>query len=150
MPAYEIRPVKSYSVTVDYGMSVEEAVQRGNFAWPEPDINSTNFPTERKGQTKLAIDLFQFSHSVTSRWVIEQLDIIGYRPAELLEFLALAYQYPDVSRGHPVAALGSMWRSREGWYAVPDLAGNASRRGLGLSLFSVKWVGGWYFGAVCK
>ena len=140
----------TYPVTVNYGLSVEDAVKLGRYDWVNSDIASKDFPTERKGADKVAVELIHFNHYISTKNALNELDKMGYRPAELHELLAFGAKHPDVQREFPIAALGSVWRFRSGRRGVPCLDGYGSER-----LLHLRWLGdGWYelcrFAAVRK
>ena len=134
----------TYSVSVDFGMSVEDAVKLGRYDWANGDINSRNFPTTRSGKEEVVAELVHFNRAIPTEDALRELNRQGYRPAELRELLAFGEKYPDVQREFPIVALGSVWQDRGGDRGVPYLYGGSSGRDLGLG-----WVGGDWFG-ICR
>lgn len=139
-----------YVVTVDYKMSVEEAVGRGNYNWADPDITSKNFPMEQKGKVKLTVELISLCHRVSTEEALKELDQMGYRPAELLELLALGAQYPNLQTG-PIVALGSVWQDLSGQDRVSSRSiWPLFERYLSLRWAKASWPVGWWFAAIRK
>lgn len=141
--------VSSFSVRVNCDLSVESLVAHGKYDWKNDDIASKNFPTTRKGEADLVLELVRFNKVLTSEEVLKELDKLGYRPAELHELLAFGEKYSDIQRQFPVIALGSVWQYWGGRY-VPCLYGVGDERRLGLSYFSGRWGEHCRFAAVRK
>lgn len=137
-------------MSVNYDLSVEEAVKAGDYQAVNADINGRNFSWERRGQAELEIILVKFEHRMSSPDVIRELDQEGLRAAELSEFLAFGAAYPDVQRRFSVVGIGSVWKDRRGYGNVPCLYEASEGRYLDLHW----WDDGWYsysrFAAVRK
>ncbi len=129
-----------FPVAVNYDLSVEEAIQAGDYQAVHSDITSKNFPSTRRGQTELEIMLVRFDRRMASEDVVRELDEEGLRAAELPEFLAFGAKYPDVQRKFSVVGLGSVWRDRKGYPNVPCLYTASEGRYLDLHW----WDDGWY------
>ena len=140
----------TYPLSVNYGMSVEDAVKLGLYDWANSDITSRNFPTKRTDKADLTIKFMQFNRAISTEDALRELDRMGYRPAELHEILAFGEKYPDVQREFPIVALGSVWRYRHGDRGVPYLDGGGSGRGLSLRWFEDDWRDIVRFAAVRK
>jgi hypothetical protein len=134
------KPRDTFPVTVNYDLSVEEAIDAGNYQAVHSDINAKNFPSTRRGQAALEIVLVRFEHRMRSEDVLQELNKDGLRAAELSEFLAFGAKYPDVQRRFSVAGLGSVWRDRKGYRNVPCLYEASEGRYLDLHW----WDDGWY------
>lgn len=134
-------PGNLYLLTVDYGMKVEEAVNRGHYDYVNSSITSQNFSTKQKGKVELVVELIHFDHSISSAEVLKELDRMGYRAADLHELLALGENYPDVQREFPVVALGSVRRSPHGdGRVVPYLWRHAAYRYAYLAWCGPDWL----------
>jgi len=142
--------VNAYSAVVDYGKSVEEMVKLGRYDWSSNNITSEHFPTKRIGKTEIVVDLVHFNRRIGTDEALKELDRMGYRPAELYELLAFGEKYPEIQRGFPVIALGSVWRSSGGNRYVPCLGGSGFRRYLDLHWIEGGWGGLYRFAAVRK
>src|SRR3989344_3188999 len=140
----------TYPLVVNYGISVEDAVEAGRYDWTNSDITSRNFPTERNGTAEVAVELIHFNRHVSTDEALRELDRMGYRPAELHELLAFGEKHPEVQREFPVVALGSVWRGRDGRRVVPGLDGGGSERYLRLGWFGSDWGGLYRCAAVRK
>lgn len=141
---------KIYSVSVDYGMSVEELIKLGLYDWANSDITSKHFPTQRTGKQEVVIELIHFNRSIGSEEALRELDKMGYRPAELHELLAFGAKYPNIQREFPVIALGSVWQCPLGRRRVPFLYWGGSGRELRLRWFGDDWHVRCRFAAVRK
>lgn len=141
----------TYSLIVDYERSAENAVMAGRYDWSDLDIISRNFPITRRGKSKVAVELIHFNRYISTDEALRELDRMGYRPAELNELLAFGEKYPDVQRGFPVIALGSVWLSPDGSRCVSCLDdGSGSARSLDLSWVEGDWSDLCRFAAVRK
>jgi hypothetical protein len=103
-----------FPVVVNYNRTIEQLVKAGKYDWSNPDITSKNFPSNKKGNAQVSIQLVHFDRTMTSDEVLKELDKQGLRPATLPELLAFGAKYPDKQREFPIVALGSVWRSRGG------------------------------------
>ncbi len=130
----------TFPVAVNYDLSVEEAIQAGDYQAVHSEITSKNFPSTRKGQAEMEIMLVRFDHRMTSEGVVRELEGEGLRAAELPEFLAFGAKYPDVQRKFSVVGLGSVWQDRKGYRNVPCLYTASEGRYLDLHW----WDDGWY------
>jgi hypothetical protein len=139
-----------YLVTVNYDLSVEDAVKAGKYDWKNDRIISKNFPSKRKGKVDAEIILVKFAKDMESEAILLELDKQGLRPAELPELLAFGEKYPEVQREFPIVALGSVWRGAGGVRCVPCLDRDSDERGLYLLWFDVGWGSGCRFAALRK
>jgi len=124
---------QSFPVTVNYNLTVSEAISAGKYYWSNPDVSSKNFPSDQKGIVKVVIELVHFDQD-TNVDVPAELDKRGLRPATLPELLAFGARYPNKQREFPIVALGSTWRNN-GLRHVGLLLGNADDRELTLYWF---------------
>ncbi len=136
-------------ITVNYGLSVEDAVEIGRYDWANNDITSKNFPTTQTGKAEVVLEPIHFNCYISTKDAPLKLDRMGYRPAELHELLAFGEKYQNVQREFPIVALGSVWHQRGG-RRVPCLYGDSSGRVLGLLWVGRAWPKISRFAAVCK
>ena len=144
---------KTYLLSVDYGRSVKNGMRAGRYDWANPDINSRNFPTnKRKGMVGVAVELIHLhlNRVISTEEALHELDRMGYHPVELHELLAFGEKYPEVQIEFPVVALGSVWRDRYGNRVAPCLLGLGSERGLDLLWTEYGWDKFFRFAAVRK
>ncbi|OGZ41382.1 MAG: hypothetical protein A3C80_02625 [Candidatus Ryanbacteria bacterium RIFCSPHIGHO2_02_FULL_45_43] len=134
----------TYPLSVDYGRSVEDGVKAGRYDLANSDITSRNFPTKRKGTAEIAVEPIHFNRCISTDEALRELDMMGYRPAELQELLAFGEKYPEVQREFTVVASGSVWQNRYGNRDVPGLGRFGSRRYLELFWF------GYDFDEICR
>jgi hypothetical protein len=142
--------VQQYLVTVNYDLSVKDAITAGRYDWKNDNITAKNFRSLRTGKADLEIILVKFDDAVSSEDVLRELDKQGLRAAELPELLAFGEKYPDVQREFPVVALGSVWRYSDGLRFVPCLDRDASRRRLSRDWYGDRWHSFYRFAAVRK
>jgi len=134
------KPRDAHPVTVNYDLSVEQAIEAGKYQAVNADITSKNFLSKRTGQANLEIVLVRFENRMKSEEVLRELENEGLRAVELPEFLAFGAAYPDVQRRFCVAGLGSVWQDRKGYRNVPCLYEASEGRYLDLHW----WDDGWY------
>ena len=142
-----IKPLNVFPMTVNYDRSVEDGVKAERYSWVSESITTKHFPSERKGTADVEFILVKFDRHMQSGDVVSELDGQGLRPAELSELLAFGEKYPDVRNDFPVVALGSIWRSSEGW-CVPCLFGSSVERRLDLNRWDYGWCSSDRFAAV--
>ena len=140
----------TYPLSVNYGMSVEDAVALGRYDWANSDITSKSFSTKRTGKAELTIELVHFNRAISTEDALRELDRMGMRSAELHKLLAFGEKYPDVQREFPIVALGSVRQGRDGHRFVPCLDGNGSGRDLRLHWIEGDWSDFYRFAAVRK
>ena len=150
MVAAARKPRDSYSVNVNYDLSVEEAISAGNYQAVNADINAKNFPSTRSGQAELEIVLVRFENRMKSEEVLEELAKEGLRPVDLPEFLAFGAKYPEVQRKFCIAGLGSAWKDRKGYRNVPCLYEASEGRYLDLHWWDDAWYSYSRFAATRK
>ena len=137
-------------ITVNYGLSVEDAVKLGRYDWANIEITGNNFPTTRRGKIEVVVELIHFNHVISTKDALNELDKMGYRPAELHELLAFGEKHPDVQCEFPIMALGSVWQDRNGFRCVPYLVEDGSGRGLDLDWLGNDWFVIYRFAVVRK
>jgi hypothetical protein len=128
---------------VNYGISVEEGMIKGRYDWVDPNIISRHFPAKHRGKTKITMELIHFNRTFPTDMALREIEIMGFRPAELRELFGFGEKYPDLQRDFPVVALGSVWQGR-----VPYLDGDASERVLDLEWLENDWCEFCRFAAV--
>ena len=139
-----------FKVTVDYEMTVEEAVRKGAYDHSNGDITTKHFPLTRKGRTEVEVKLFHFNRKMTSEEVLAEMDKAGYRAAETHELLALGEKYPEEQRKYPIAGLGSVWLGWRDGFRVVCLDENDNEREVPLYWFEAYWTERWRFAGVRK
>jgi len=111
----------TYSVTVDYDLSLEKMVEAGNydsvdlgiccpyhdnvFQWEIIEGN----PADCRGQEEVQLELIHFEY-LSAEAVLKKLDEMGYRPATIAELCAFGAKYPDEQKEFLIFALGSVFQ----------------------------------------
>jgi hypothetical protein len=134
------KPRDVFPITVNYDLSLEEAIQAGDYQAVHGQITSANFPSTRHGQSELNVVLVRFECRMRSEDILRELEKEGLRAVELPEFLAFGAKYPDMQRKFSIAGLGSVWQDRKGYRNVPCLYEASEGRYLDLHW----WDDGWY------
>jgi len=141
---------RTYFVTVDLSMLLEEMIASGQYDSCNKDINSENFPIKGTGALEVNLELVHLGRKATTDEVEAELDKRGLRAATLVELLAFGAKYPELQREFPIIALGSVWRYHDGFRGVPFLLRRGSLRDLGLFWDGDGWDGSCRFLAVRK
>src|SRR5512140_1614163 len=84
---------RTYSLDVDYDVSVEELVRRCKFQWVAEEwhtsiFTSANYPSARTGRARLKVHLISCK-DLTTQEGLSGLAMTEYRPATLHELLAI-------------------------------------------------------------
>ncbi|MDP1688726.1 MAG: hypothetical protein Q8L47_01170 [bacterium] len=138
-----------YQLVVNYCMGLDEMIRAGKYDWINSDITSENFPITAHGKVEIVAEVIHLNREVSSDEAIAELEHIGYRPGTLPELLAFGEKHPNVQRGFPIVALGSVSRV-EGGRLVACLWSNGSKRKLNLHWFDNRWYANYRFLAVRK
>ena len=126
-----------YTVSVDYGKTVEEMVASGRYDWSNGNITSKNFPVNGTGVVTVALELVHLNKAASSGAVLAHLKDNG----TLAELLAFGATYPEIQREFPIVCLdkGSSWVDPRGRRRVPFLDRDGSDRKLSLDWFDCVW-----------
>ena len=127
------------NLVVDYTKTVKQAIADGNYDWINGDINDKNFGTNQIGASTEITKLFNFNRDINSEYVITEMDKAGYRPATLMELLALGAAHLELQRRFTIVALGSVWFGAHDFLYVPCLSVSDSESKLILYWFGGDW-----------
>ncbi len=141
---------QTFKVLVDYAKTLKEMIREGKYNWVDSNITQENFRTQEKGTQEIEIQLFHFGRVVGSEEVLEEMEREGFRPATLPELLALGAADRELQKEFPIVALGSRWRSPDGYLVVPFLHWFGLRRNLDLGWFESDWHESCRFAGVRK
>ncbi len=143
---------ETYTVEVDYGLPLDEAIAAGKYDTVDNTITAENFPSDKKSKETFGITLFDFKKGMTTDEVLAEFDKLGLRPATLPELLALGAAHPELQREFLIMALGSIWQGADGSNNVSILGGGGNKRNLGLTWFKRDdiWESRLHFAAVRK
>ncbi len=138
----------NYPVVIDYHQSLAEMIQAGRYDQVHTDITSKNFPADTLTSYP-TLTFIYFSWSVSTDEVTKEMSRLRYRPATLVELLALGVNYPDLQKNFKIVALGSSWTTRASHFS-PYLWQEAGQRILKLDYADLNWEVGVRFLAVHK
>ena len=124
----------SFLITVDGNRTVEQMVEVGHYPICDPLISSRNFRDRPHRSGVFEAYIIKLGCNISSRDAIVEIDMMGFRPADLWELLAFGGQHSAIQELFRVVALGSAWRESVGYY-VPTLS---RREGYGRVLGLVK------------
>ncbi|MFA4942557.1 MAG: hypothetical protein WC564_02905 [Patescibacteria group bacterium] len=143
----------SIELIVDYTKTLEQLIVDGKYNLVNQSITSKNFPipdglTGKK--VKVLGNFFYFNRSVSSKNVIKKMDKAGFRPATLMELLALRVACLELKKQYSIIALGSIWKNNFGYLYVSSFAVNNDNCHLVLDPFNGNWLAACCFFGVCK
>jgi hypothetical protein len=96
-----------HSVVVDYGRTIEDLLQAGQFGWVNSEMTSRHFPSTGSGKRQVMVVLTELPRYVTIDRIIQTQRQRQLRPATIRELLAFAQDYPDAQLDYPIVCLGS-------------------------------------------
>ncbi len=145
-----LKTVGIYPLTVNYSLSVEDAVKLGQYHGTNRRINSKTFRSLRRGAadivmevTEMVVQLPEPVTCITTEEVLSEFYLRGSRPAELRELLAFHRKYPDIQIEADmvtVVALGSFYYSKKKQPYAPCLRWfSGGRRSLDLEIHRDEW-----------
>jgi len=137
------------SLVVDHTKTIKQAIADGNYDCVNNDI-ADNFGSNEIGVSTEVAKLFHFNYVISSGDAISEMNKAGYRPATLMELLALGILFPELQRQFSIVALGSVWRLASDYRCVPYLHVHGSERGLSLDWFGRDWSARYRFLGVRK
>jgi len=109
--AYGIRnrqQEEEFSVVVNYGRSVLDMVQDGDYEHVNGNLESARFSTSRMDAVMTKLVLVRLNRSVCALEARNELWKSGLRPANLQELLAFGNSHPDKPRESMIMALDTM------------------------------------------
>ena len=131
-----------FKVTVDYGLSLAEMIQAGQYDWFNDNINDQNFSISGTSQHKMELILVHLNRSATN-WEAFELLLLknGLEPVKIEHLLAFGEAYPEMQREFPIVALGSNCVNISGHSPRPYLVYHDGQRKLDLCFgdFSGPW-----------
>jgi len=96
-------------LSVDYSKTLDLAIADGKYDRVDSAISVKNFPVVSGIKVAIFTSLFQFvDGDISSEDVIKEMDRRGFRPATLMELLALGETHPELQRQFPIIALGTI------------------------------------------
>jgi len=132
---------------------VEEMIAEGDFCWCTPEINFGQFPPS-SGESVISIDLITIDPypegNMSTDMVMELVDKLGYRFADMREFLEFAACYPETAGKAPVVSIIPMDSSVcKGLKFAPYLT-TALQKMIQLIWVGYRWNKYWRFAVVRK
>ncbi len=122
----------SFTVYPDYGQPLERYLNLCSFNSLHPDINPKNFPVNHRTNEIIEMKTLWSSEPINLIHLIQEMDQLGLRPAELIELLMLLVQHPGISLQFPLIAAGS-GSKHCGDYTIPYAIERNGKRSLWLS-----------------
>ena len=97
--------IQTYTVTVDYGKTLESMVENGKYDYFNEKIIEI-FLVNGDGTVEVDLELVHLNKQASTNEVKDYLEANGLRPATLEEILAFGAKYPEIQREFPIIALG--------------------------------------------
>jgi hypothetical protein len=154
LPTKSIEVGKEFNLKFKY-RGLAKMIEAGNFDWRDDDVNPLNFPDleEEKNLNKvirLKAKIFNFEKAISSENILEELDREGYRPATLVELLALAKVDPGLQERFTIVSLGSTWTNIIDSRRAPCIRVYRGERELNTDGLEGAWVTSYNFLAIRK
>lgn len=122
----------AYRIEVDYDMSLADMVRAGKYDYVNCSIVAKNIPIEGTGVVSTEVVLVHFDRCLTSGNAIKELEPMSLAPCHVEHLLALGAKYPELQRAYPILCLGPSWVRVHGYWRVPYLGYQGTRRFLSL------------------
>jgi len=126
---YRLMTAGPFTLNVNYDEPIEKLIKDGNYGrdWFNDEI-AANYATSKAGQDELEVKLFSFRPA--TRWdyaldhdqILNELDKLGYRLADIYELLLFGAQYPDTQIGRSICIFGESIPEEHRYFA-PTLGG---------------------------
>jgi len=108
-PFFPEPTIFTFTLRVNYDLTVEELVPAGKYDDSNPSVISQNFPSSRTGIVELECAYFYFNCVMKLAKVHPVLGNRGYRRSELKELLTVGIDRPYDQRQFPIIDTGSVW-----------------------------------------
>ncbi len=125
-----------FPVVIDYSLSLEEMIDKGEYDRKDSRINSENFSISKKGKNEVELLLIRFNRTVCSIIVLNEMEKMGLRPARIEELLIFGSGHPMVQTRSSVLALGTSSVRATGYHEALSLTDGDSGRGLGFYMLN--------------
>src|SRR3989338_1237542 len=86
----------SFFITVDGNKTVEQMVGAGRYPICDPLISSRHFPCKPHRSGVFEAHIIKLGRNISSRDAIVEIDMMGFRPADLRELLAFGEQHSSI------------------------------------------------------
>jgi len=138
----------SYTVPVNYDLTVEQLVQAGGYDWVGDGNTSAHFPLNESGQEQVEIFVMPIAQIMSTEVVIANMVAFELQRPNVKQGLSLGVHCPDLQREGPIVILCEPWRRPGGSVFVPCLNRDGSNRYLHLGWVGSGWHPAWRFAAV--
>ncbi len=143
-----------YKVIVDYGKSLAEMIEEGNYNFVSEKMIDEHFQIAGTGQLEVELVLVHMNlQDITNRKVLNYMNSLGLEPAKIEHLLAFGAANPDVQLEFPIIALSSVLVGEDGGHNYPILCEHlGDERALSFSWIGDdnKWTEHWRFLAFRK
>ena len=145
---------KKIVFSLDYSQNIKALIASGKYDFVDTEIDSNYFPNQKKfliNQKRVVARIFHFDSELSTEIILAKIKLAGYRPATLLELLALDNVAKISFQGqHPIIALGSLIRCQNDSLVAPCLNIDCLSNTLDLYWLNGTWDQGCYFLAIKK
>ncbi len=118
--------LETYTVEVDYDLSLEEAIKAGKYDHVGTDFTLDKYPSVQKGKGPVEMFFVKVEKQLVTDEVVMELEKRGLRPATVPELLALGAAKPELQRESQIMIIGSL--GPEGVILIPYLGEEDGRR----------------------
>jgi hypothetical protein len=159
LSAQSLQPAPTeFKIWVDYSKTLQQGLDEwhcsGSGAVPDKQISSSVKVAVKKAEISLKI--FDFDQNISSEEALKKMAEAGYRPALMIELLALCLanvatlepnkQFPLF----PILALGSSWHNPKGGEYVPFLVAIGDKHYFYFRNIKTYWRSNFHFLGVLK
>ncbi len=143
-----------YKVAVDYDQPVSNAIAESGCEIPQGYVTAQNVESviSMKGKTNILISLYQLNGPTTREKMWGNMDKESLRPANLLELLAFAKQFPKQEKGFGVVTLGARGLKApfRDWLVMVSDGGLTGKKEVGMTQFFLQPLQWQWFAVVRK
>ena len=142
--------VQQYLVSVNYDLSVKDAIAVGRYDWKNDSIIAKNFPSKRAGTADMEIILVKFDDTMSSEDVLRELDRQRTAFGRMRNYLPSGRNIPMCSANSRWSHLVPCGRTRAATATCRISTGALASASLHLHWFDDDWYSDYRFAAVRK
>ena len=144
----KIQVMEEINFIINYNQSFEQMIEAGNYNDVNDEITKRNFLFSNDiavNRKEIRAKLFTFNKEIKTQDIILEMNKFGYRPANLIELLALIASNYEFNN-FPIIALDSKWVNKDELCFVPAVNFISGRiKQLDLYWLDFSWQKNFYF-----
>lgn len=95
-----------FTLTVNYGKSLEEMINAGKYDHVDERINWNKFSHQSSGIVELECQIFHFDRAISLEDATAEMKKEGFEPADAAMLCAYGEKFPEMQKGVPVIVFG--------------------------------------------